>query len=201
VVSVLVKRQVGVRVDVDLWGAYKGVCECERLWSNVGVEGFLRVVVDVGSVLGVLRMLRRAVRAGVEGFDDYVRVLLSWCKGGRRWVYVEGREVSVDGLLLLALKAVSDSQLRGEIREALVKKNDEEAGEIGDGEESGVKEESAVEEAVVPVEGGLPAASKRIREIAKDVGGRELRAEQAELVLKKIDDLRRKLKLMKESET
>jgi hypothetical protein len=195
----LVKRQVGVRVDVELWDAYKRICACEGLWSNVGVEGFLRVVVGVGSVLSALRLLQRAVDAGVEGFDDYARVLLSWYRGGRSWVYVEGRQVAVDGMLLLALKAVSDSRLRGEIREALMQKREEGASETGDG--SAVKEESTVEDGVVLAEGGLPAASKRLRDIAKDVSGRELGAEQAELMLKKIDELRRKLKLGRESET
>jgi hypothetical protein len=145
----------------------------------------------------VLRMLKRAVRAGVEGFDDYARVLLNWYKGGRRWVYSEGREVSVDGMLLFVLKAVSDSLLRGEIREALMKKHDDGTGEMGDGEASVVKEESAVEEEEVSVEGGLPAASKRIRDIAEEVTGRELGAEQAEMILKKLREVREKLELGK----
>ena len=94
--------QVGVRVDGEVWGAFKVVCESEEVREGMVVEGFLNVVLECGSALGVLRMLRRAVRAGVEGFDDYARVLLNWYKGGRRWVYLEGREVAVDGMLLFA---------------------------------------------------------------------------------------------------
>ena len=189
------KVQAGVRVDGEVWDAFKRLCKSEEVREGAVVEGFLNVVLECGSALSVLHMLRGAVRAGVEGFDDYARVLLNWYKGGRRWVYVEGREVAVDGALLLGLKTVSDSRLRGEIREALMKKRDDEAGEMGDGEASVVKEEPAVEEGEVSVEGGLPAASKRLRNIGKDIAGRELGAEQAELVLKKIDEVRRKLKL------
>jgi hypothetical protein len=151
---------------------------------------------ECGSTLGVLRMLRRAVRAGVEGFDDYARVLLNWYKDRRRWVYLDGREVAVDEALLFVLKAVSDPRLRGEIREALVEKQVAGAGEMDDGEAAlEEEEESVVEEEEIVPEGGLPAVSKRLRDIAKDLAGRKLGAEQAELALKTIADIRRKLKL------
>jgi hypothetical protein len=191
----VLKVQVGVRVDGEVWRAFKSVCKSEEIREGIVVEGFLNVVLECGSALGVLRMLRRVVRAGVEGFDDYARVLLSWYKGGRRWVYVEGRQISLDGMLLLALRAVSHSPLREEIRGALVERGGEQAGESGDSEESAVKEECVVEEGEVFAEGGLPAASKRIRDIAEEVSGRKLGAEQAEMILKKLRDVREKLKL------
>jgi hypothetical protein len=110
------KRQTGVRVDVEVWEAYKGVCAREELRPSGPIEGFLKVVVEDGSALSVLRLLRGAVRVRVESLDDYAQVLLSWYKGGRRWVYSEGREVSVDAMLLFVLREVSDPRLRKKIR-------------------------------------------------------------------------------------
>jgi hypothetical protein len=73
----VLKKQVGVRVDGMVWDAYKRVCGREELRPNVGVEGFLRVVLEYGSVLRVLRLLQRAARAKVESLDDYANVLLT----------------------------------------------------------------------------------------------------------------------------
>jgi hypothetical protein len=197
-----VKVQAGVRVEGEVWGAFKVVCKSEEVREGAMVEGFLNVVLECGSALSVLHMLRRAVRAGVEGFDDYARVLLNWYRGGRRSVYMDGREVMVDGALLLALKAVSDSRLRGEIREALVEKQVDRATKLYDVEEAPVaKEEPMVEEGEMVPEGGLPAVSKTLRDFAKNVVGQKLGPEEADLALKQIKEVRRKLKLGRRSKT
>lgn len=193
------KVQAGVRVDGEVWDAFKRLCKNEEVREGAMVEGFLNVVLECGSALSVLHMLRRAVRAGVEGFDDYAHVLLNWYRDERRSVYMDGREVAVDDALLLALKAVSDSRLRGEIREALVEKQVDRASKLDDGEAPVAKEEPMAEEGEIVPEGGLPAVSKRLRDIAKNIEGRKLRPEQAELVLKQIKEVRRKLKLGRRS--
>jgi len=187
------KRQTGVRVDVEVWDAYKSVCVREELRPNEAVEGFLRVVLEDGSALGVLRMLQRAVRARVESLDDYAQVLLSWYKGGRRWVYSEGREVSVDAMLLFVLREVSDSQLRRKIRKTLTTKRDDQKGKTDSMEESEGKEEEDSEE-LESTELMPSSAAERIRQIRKQAVGLELNAEEKQKILKKIRDIRESLK-------
>jgi hypothetical protein len=184
---------VGVRVDGAVWDAYKSVCAREELRPNEGVEGFLRVVLEDGSALGVLRMLQRALRVRVESLDDYAQVLLNWYKVGRRWVYSEGREVSVDAMLLSVLREVSDSQLRRKIRKTLTKKCDDEKGKTDNTEESEGKEGQTAEEHE-PIEPTPSSAAERIRQIGKQAVGLELNAEEKQKILKKIREIREGLK-------
>jgi uncharacterized Zn finger protein len=143
--------------------------------------------------LGVLRMLQRAVRARVESLDDYAQVLLSWYKGGRRWVYSEGREVSVDAMLLFVLREVSDSQLRRKIRKTLTTKRDDQKGKTDSMEESEGTEEEDSEE-LESTELMPSSAAERIRQIRKQAVGLELNAEEKQKILKKIRDIRESLK-------
>jgi hypothetical protein len=136
---VVLKKQVGVRVDYLVWDAYRKVCLREELRPNVGVEGFLRAVLEDGSVLRVLRLLQRAVAARAESLDDYANVLLTWYERGERWVYSGDRQISLDSMLLSVLRNISDPQLRSKIRTVLTAKQEDVKGE-DDQEESGGKE-------------------------------------------------------------
>jgi hypothetical protein len=114
------RLQTGVRVDAELWRAYRVVCGREKLRPSRPIEEFLRLVVDSGSALSVLSMVRGAAKSRTEGFDAYARVLLDWYTHGKFWFQVGEEDVSVEALLLDALKMVADSGLRGRIEEALV---------------------------------------------------------------------------------
>lgn len=65
--------------------------------------------------------MREAAKARVEGHEAYARVLLDWYTHGKLWVHGLGEdEVSVETLLLEALKTVVDADLRRQIEEALI---------------------------------------------------------------------------------
>ncbi len=115
------KKQTGVRVEASLWEAYRELCSRQRLRPSQPIEEFLRLVVDEGSALNLLRLMREAARVRVEGYEAYARVLLDWFKHGKYWVEGPGEDdLSVKMLLLDAVKTVGDAELRGQIEEALV---------------------------------------------------------------------------------
>jgi hypothetical protein len=114
------KLQTGVRVDAELWRAYRMVCGRERLRPSRPIEEFLRLVVDSDSALGLLSLMREAARSRVDGVEAHARVLLDWYTHGKFWTHVAGDEVSVESLLLEALKTVADLDLRRRIEAALV---------------------------------------------------------------------------------
>ena len=120
--------QTGVRVDSELWQAYRLLCRREKLRPSKAIEEFLRVMVDADSVMSVLGLMREAARSRVEGLEAYARVLLDWYTHGKFWFHVQGaeEEASVEGLLLDSLKVVADPDLRKRIEEALVARNREE---------------------------------------------------------------------------
>ena len=112
-----------MRVEAELWEAYRELCGRQRLRPSRPIEDFLRLVVDEGSAVGLLRLMREAVRARVDGHEAYARVLLDWYTHGRFWIAGSGEEeLSVETLLLDALKTVADSELRGRIEEALMER-------------------------------------------------------------------------------
>jgi hypothetical protein len=76
-------------------------------------------VVDNDSALSLLSMMREAAKSRVDGYEAYARVLLDWYTHGKFWINVSDDEVSVESLLLEALKTVADSDLRRRIEEAL----------------------------------------------------------------------------------
>ena len=115
------KQRTGVEIEVEVWRAYRQICDREKLRLNVPLEEFLRVVVENGSALNVLNMMRALRKTRAEGFEAYARVLLEWYQNGKYFFPVSGNQrLSVEGLLLNALKDVSDPGLRGRIEEALV---------------------------------------------------------------------------------
>ena len=116
----VLKRQTGVRVEAELWEAYRELCKRQKLRPSHPIEDFLRLVVNEDSAVGVLRLMREAAKARVEGHEAYARVLLNWYAHRKFWVHVsEEEDLSVERLLLDALRTVADSELRGQIEEAL----------------------------------------------------------------------------------
>ena len=113
--------QTGVRVDAEVWRAYRLVCRREKLRPCRPIDEFLRLVVDSDSALSLLSMMREAAKTRVDGYEAYARVLLDWYTHGKFWIHVSNDdEVSVETLLLEALKMVADADLRRRIEEALV---------------------------------------------------------------------------------
>jgi hypothetical protein len=96
-------------------------------------------VVNNDSALGLLRMIREAAKSRVDDYEAYARVLLDWHTHGKFWIQGAEDEVSVESLLLEALKTVTDPDLRRRIEEALtaqqrsiyLEKRDEKCGRRG----------------------------------------------------------------------
>ena len=122
---VTLKKQTGIWVDSQVWQAYRELCGRERLRPAEPIERFLRFVLRDGSAVAVVNWLEGAGK--VEGLEAYARVLLSWYRNGRLWMYVTDEdEAPIEPLLLSALKEVSDPELRREIEEELSMKAEEE---------------------------------------------------------------------------
>ena len=132
-------------------------------------------------------------KARSEGFEDYARVLLNWQSRGQYWVRVTAEnEVSVEHLLLNALKEITDPQLRREIREALMY-------EPRRREKKMDKQKKAAEKSVEPEESFNPpqqvrTALERIDDMKRQVAGREISPEQTRKMLEKIHEIREKLR-------
>jgi hypothetical protein len=114
------KLQTGIRVEADVWLTYRLVCSREKQRPSRPIEDFLRIVVDSDSALSVLSMMREAAKSRVNGLEAYARVLLYYLTHGKFWISDRDDEVSVEFLLLEALKTVTDKDLRSQIEEALI---------------------------------------------------------------------------------
>jgi hypothetical protein len=51
------KKQTGVWIDAEVWGAYRGLCSREKLRPSEPIEQYLKLVVQTGSTLTVLNMI------------------------------------------------------------------------------------------------------------------------------------------------
>ena len=115
------KLQTGVRVEAEVWRAYRALCGRERLRPSVPVEEFLRLALENGSALGFLAVVRGAAKSQPESVEAYARVLLDWYTHGKYFFHAMGEdEAPVEGLLLETLRMVTDSELRRRIEEALI---------------------------------------------------------------------------------
>jgi hypothetical protein len=112
-----------MRVDAEIWGAYRKLCSREKLRPSRPIEEFLRLMVDSDSVSSLLIMMRETAKSRVDGYHAYARVLLDWYTHGKFWMKVQDEDVSVEGMLLDALKLVVDADLRRRIEEALIAKH------------------------------------------------------------------------------
>ena len=188
------KKQTGVWVDVQVWGAYRGVCSREKLRPSEPLEEFLRLVLRTGSALSVLNMMQGMAEARLQGLESYARVLLNWYNNGKQWVQVsDENDVPVETMLLHALTDVADPQLRRDIEEALMMRPSKRANKKAGKRKMIAKEEPATKP-TVPATSAATAFSERIEEIEKQVANHEMGPEQAQKMLEKIRQMRRKLK-------
>jgi hypothetical protein len=158
-----VRKQTGIWVDAGVWEAYREVCRRERLRPGEPVEGFLGFVLRGGSALNALSMMRTMMEARFEGLEAYARVLLDWLRKGVYSVMtVDEDEVSVEYMLLQALKQVTDQELQTEVEGAL--KNSR--GKV-DGEESCPV--VAVQAAEVEDDESRPDVERSIEEIKQRI--------------------------------
>jgi hypothetical protein len=117
------KMQTGMRVEVEVWQAYRALCSREHLRPSMPIEDFLKLVLDKGSALTLLSLVRGAVKTQSEGVNAYARVLLNWYTHGKHFFHAMGQdEASVEGLLLESLKVITDLELCRQIEEALMRK-------------------------------------------------------------------------------
>jgi hypothetical protein len=114
------KLQTGMRVDAELWGAYRKLCSSEKQRPSHPVEEFLRLAVDNDSTMGLLGMMRETARSRVEGCNAHARVLLDWYTHNKFWIKSRDEDLSVEELLLEDLKMVADANLRSQIEEAFI---------------------------------------------------------------------------------
>jgi hypothetical protein len=114
------KVQTGVRIDSEVWRAYRVLCSREKQRPSLAIEEFLRLVLENDSVLRLLSLMRDVAKSRVEGFDAYARVLLDWYTHEKYWFSVNDSDASVEALLLDSLKVVTDAELRQLIENALV---------------------------------------------------------------------------------
>jgi hypothetical protein len=178
------KKQTGIRMDTQVWEAYRDICHRENLRPNEPIEQFLRLLLRDGSAPTVLNMVRSMTWTKPESFEAYARVLLNWYKNRQLWIHVtEETEAPVKPMLLHALKDVADPQLREEIQETLMIKPHRLADNKDKKKKSTVKEERAAS-----------GTSKRIKELKKQVPGQNIDAEQAQEMLENIHRIREELK-------
>lgn len=108
-------------MDATVWEAYRDLCRREKLRPAEAIEGFVRFVLENGSVLRVLNWLGSMRR--VEGLEAYARVLLDHYRSGQYWIEGDGEsEISVKAHLLELLKQLPNAETRFEIEEALKKR-------------------------------------------------------------------------------
>ena len=120
VLVTFMKLQTGVRVEAEVWRAYRMLCRREKLRVSLPIEEFLRFMVENDSALSVLGMMREVAKSRGDGYQAYARVLLDWYTHGKYWFPGGDDQAPVEPLLLDALKLVADAELRGRIEEALM---------------------------------------------------------------------------------
>ena len=130
--------------------------------------------------------MRGVAKARAEGFEAYARVLLDWFTHEKFWFHVGEEDVSVEGLLLEALKLVADPELRRQIEEALIANQRKRYLEKRWGSRV---EKTGVEE---PEVGGGPEKA----EVSENVKGEESNIEK---IQEKLNELK-KLKAASETE-
>ncbi|MGD0978783.1 MAG: hypothetical protein ABR962_06530 [Candidatus Bathyarchaeia archaeon] len=186
------KRQTGVWIDAQVWDAYRELCDREKLRLSEPIEEYLRLVLQNGSALTVLNMMQSMARARSGGFEDYARVLINWYRTGQYWIHVTAEnEVSVEHMLLHALKEVADPQLRREIRETLMIEPRRQAEKIERRKKTMKKPAARGESPSRPAQ--AITVSERIGDMKRQMVGREMDAEQAQKMLDKIHQIREKL--------
>jgi hypothetical protein len=188
----MLRKQIGVFVDAQIWDGYRELCRREKLRPFQPIEEFLKLIIRNGSTLKVLSMTRSMARVEPAAFEAYARVLLNWYKTGRRWIHVTDEiEAPVEQMLLQSLKDVADPRLRGEIQETLIVTAHERSSHKN--RKGSIANNIATQEEP-PMEIAASATSERIQEIKKRITGRTMNPEKAKRMLEKIHEIREKLK-------
>jgi hypothetical protein len=187
------KRQTSVWIDAQVCDAYREICDREKLQLSEPIEEYLRLVLQNGSAVTVLNMMQSMAKARCGGFEDYARVLLNWHRTGQYWIHVTAeKEVSVEHMLLHSLKDVGDPQLRKEIQETLMIESRKQAENIDSRGKTTKKPLAREESPSRPAQ--ARTVSERICDMKKQIAGRSMDAEQALEMLKKIHQIRERLK-------
>jgi hypothetical protein len=180
------KKQTGIWIDSPVWNAYRGLCTREKLLPSEAIIEFLGLVLRNGSPSAVVNMMQVMVKEKIESLEAYARVLLNWYKNGKTWIHVtDESEAAVEPMLLQVLKDVVDPQLRRDIEETLVFRPRRQA------DRTDSKKKTTEKPVTEPAKANIP---ERIGEIKKQVAGRDIGTEQAQEMLKKIHQIREKLK-------
>jgi uncharacterized membrane-anchored protein YjiN (DUF445 family) len=179
------KKQTGILIDSEVWNAYRGLCKREKLLPSEAITEFLGLVLRNGSPLAVVDMMQLMVKERTESLEAYARVLLNWYKNGKTWIHVtDESEAAVEPMLLQVLKDVVDPQLRREIEETLAFRPRRYKDWID-------RKKKTTEKTVTEL--AKANISERIGDIKKQVAGRDMGAEQAQEMWKKIRQIREKL--------
>lgn len=180
------KKQFGLWIDSQIWKVYRDLCRSEKLRPSEPIREFLGLVLRSGSPLAVVNMMQGMMKERSKSFEAYARVLLNWYKNGKMWIHVtDESEAPVEPMLVHALKDVVNPQLRKDIQETLMIRPRKQPDSI---EEKKKPTETLVDE---PKQVTI---SERIDNIKKQVEGRNIGPEQEREMLKKIHQIREKLK-------
>jgi len=117
------KKQTGVRIESEVWQAYRASCGRDRVHPSQPIEKFLKLVLDNGSSQGLVTLMKGAAKVQAEGVNAYARILLNWYTHGKHWFHTLGEDdAPVEGLLIEVLKTVTNTELRQQIEETLTTK-------------------------------------------------------------------------------
>ena len=72
------RLQTGLRVDANLWGAYREVCRREGVRPYQPIEEFLKSAVENNSTAALVHIVQEAAKFRAEGYNAYARVVLEW---------------------------------------------------------------------------------------------------------------------------
>jgi len=114
--------QTGLRVYAEVWRAYRKVCDREKVRPYQPFEEFLKSAVKNHSASTLVHILHEAAKRRDEGYNAYGLLLLDWYANGKFWVDIQDKDISLEELLLDALKLVSDADLRRRIEETLIER-------------------------------------------------------------------------------
>ena len=65
------KMQTGMRIESEVWQAYRALCSQERVCPSQPIEDLLKIAVENGSALSFLTIMKAAAKAKSEGINAY----------------------------------------------------------------------------------------------------------------------------------
>lgn len=116
------KVQTGIRINAETWRIYREICRTERIRPSEPIQKFISIVIQEESALSACRLLENRK----QSTEAYVRVLLTWLRNGKRWIKTDinydgnERYISIEHLLLQALKNLKNKKLTQRVERALI---------------------------------------------------------------------------------